>query len=296
MRLAKLALVDYREERYHACIPVVLALLDGMVNELGNLGFFSKDVDLTAWDSMAASDSGLNELQQLLFKQRAKTRTEAIDVPYRNGIHHGMDLGYDTRIVAAKCWVALFAAADWAHKIERGERDAPPPEPEPTLWDALAKVRRNQEERTLLEAWIPRANIDLAKPTEGSPEAALSEFLEAWKSRNYGAMAKRLGVRDDRPMNMRAGEVRSQYEDLVLNEFTIQTVRDTAASVSKGRSTRCRHSVRPGFRWCRNVLFWPSWMKSSSPLYKERRAEIGSSRTGLRGSTWQGEDHYKVLI
>ena len=48
MRLAKLALVDYREDRYHACIPVVLALLDGMVNELGNQGFFSKDVDLTA--------------------------------------------------------------------------------------------------------------------------------------------------------------------------------------------------------------------------------------------------------
>ena len=59
------------------------------------------------------------------------------------------------------------------------------------------------------------------------------EFLDAWKSRNYGTMAKRLGARDDRPVKARAGEVRSYYEDLVLKEFTIQTVRDTAASVSK---------------------------------------------------------------
>ena len=41
LRLAELALADYREGRYHASIPVVLALLDGMVNELANLGFFS---------------------------------------------------------------------------------------------------------------------------------------------------------------------------------------------------------------------------------------------------------------
>ena len=233
MRLAKLALVDYREERYHACIPVVLALLDGMVNELGNLGFFSKDVDLAAWDSMAASDSGLKELHQLLFKTRSKTRTDAIDVPYRNGIHHGMDLGYDTRIVAAKCWAALFASSDWARKIEQGEKQAPPPEPEPTLLDALAKVQRNQQERTRLDAWAPRSDIDLVNPAEGSPEAALGEFLNAWKSKNYGAMARRLGAHDNRPLKMRAGEVRSYYEDSVLKEFTIQTVLDTAASASQ---------------------------------------------------------------
>lgn len=34
MTLAQKALTDYREGRYHACVPVVLALMDGMVNEL----------------------------------------------------------------------------------------------------------------------------------------------------------------------------------------------------------------------------------------------------------------------
>src|SRR6185437_15691335 len=43
MALAEMALTDYEEGRYHACIPVVLALLDGLVNELHEKrrGFFS---------------------------------------------------------------------------------------------------------------------------------------------------------------------------------------------------------------------------------------------------------------
>jgi hypothetical protein len=43
------ALVDYEQERYHACVPVVLALLDGLVNELyeKRRGFFAEGVDLT---------------------------------------------------------------------------------------------------------------------------------------------------------------------------------------------------------------------------------------------------------
>ena len=81
LRLAELALTDYQEGRHHACNPVVLALLDGMVNELGNLGFFSQNVDLIAWDSIAAHDRGLTELKRLLFKQRSKTTTDVIDLP-----------------------------------------------------------------------------------------------------------------------------------------------------------------------------------------------------------------------
>ena len=77
LRLAELALADYREGRHHACVPVVLAQLDGMVNELGNQGFFSENVNLEAWDSIAAYDGGLNELKSLLFRQRSKTTTES---------------------------------------------------------------------------------------------------------------------------------------------------------------------------------------------------------------------------
>ncbi|MBN9661398.1 MAG: hypothetical protein J0H49_24600 [Acidobacteria bacterium] len=239
LRLAELALTDYREGRYHACVPVVLALLDGMVNELGNLGFFSQNVDLIAWDSIASHDRGLTELKRLLFKQRTKTITDAIDLPYRNGILHGMDLAYDTRMVAAKCWAALFATADWARRIEKGKRDAPPPEPKPNWSDVLAEMQQVAKEKARIEAWKPRDAVDLANPVEGSPEAALISFLSAWKVRNYGVMARWLGAFDNRPLNTRAGQVRGYYEHLALREFMIEAVNDKAAAIAEIQVRGC---------------------------------------------------------
>ncbi|MDQ6701477.1 MAG: hypothetical protein M3Z36_14955, partial [Acidobacteriota bacterium] len=190
IRLAELALTDYREGRLHASVPVVLALLDGMVNDLGNQGFFSQNVDLTAWDSIASCNSGLNELKNLLFKPRKKTTEESIELPYRNGIHHGMDLGYDTSLVAAKCWAALFAAADWARRIEQGTKDAPEQEPEPTWPDVLKQLKQNDEDKARLDSWTPRRPEVMSQPGKNlpdSPETALLEFLNAWKGGNYGA-------------------------------------------------------------------------------------------------------------
>ncbi len=60
IRLANLAREDYLEERYHACIPLLLSLLDGLVNDVSkHVGFFAEKVDLTAWDSIAAHETDL---------------------------------------------------------------------------------------------------------------------------------------------------------------------------------------------------------------------------------------------
>lgn len=69
--LAEKAFEDYREERYHACVPVVLALLDGMVNEVhakvgaARRGFAAEEVDLTAWNTIVGHDKGLNALVRI---------------------------------------------------------------------------------------------------------------------------------------------------------------------------------------------------------------------------------------
>jgi len=96
------ALDDYLAERYHACVPVVLMMIDGFVNDLEQKGFFATNIDLTVWDTIAAHDSGLNTLTTIFGKSRTKTTSEEINSPYRNGILHGRDLGYDNRKVAAK--------------------------------------------------------------------------------------------------------------------------------------------------------------------------------------------------
>ena len=109
MPLARKAMADYLDGRYHACVPVVLALLDGTVNDISPVGFFAQGVNLEAWDSMSAHSTGLAVLAKTLGRKRARTTTEALSIPYRHGILHGMDLGYDNKLVAAKAWAALFA-------------------------------------------------------------------------------------------------------------------------------------------------------------------------------------------
>jgi hypothetical protein len=126
MTLAQKALTDYHEGRYHACVPVVLAMMDGMVNELylrakgKRKGLSAEGANHEAWNSVSAHSRGLGQLIPVLMKGRNKTITQQVDMPYWHGIMHGMDLGYDNKIVAAKTWAALFSLRDWAKRWKRG--------------------------------------------------------------------------------------------------------------------------------------------------------------------------------
>jgi hypothetical protein len=187
-RLANLAAVDYAEGRYHACTPVVLALMDGLINELSdvNRGLFADGTELRAWDSVSAHDRGWGELIKVLSKGRRKTYKEEISAPYRNGILHGMDLGYDNKLVAAKAWGALFALREWALKAEQNLLQAPPEEPKKSWRKILEEIADLERSKKLLESWTPRQieiGTDIPKtgtPDDfavGSPERRLVEFL-----------------------------------------------------------------------------------------------------------------------
>jgi len=246
--LARKAKDDYLAGRYYASVPVVLALLDGFVNELGDRGFFARDADLKAWDSIAAHEKGLQRLARIFTKGRYKTTTDQITVPYRNGILHGMDLGYDNQIVAAKCWAALFATGDWARKIEKGEKQSSP-EPAKSTWSEIFKqIGENSAMRAELEAWRPRDLVvgqdmpEAGTPDEyidGSPERALVTLLRFWQQRNYGKMAEILRVPLSGSRNEAAGYLRELYDRHRLREFQIETVRDAAAAATE-ITARCR--------------------------------------------------------
>ena len=50
IRLFELARDDYHAGRYHACVPLLLSLTDGLVNDISkHLGFFAENSDMTAW-------------------------------------------------------------------------------------------------------------------------------------------------------------------------------------------------------------------------------------------------------
>ena len=246
MRLAFKALEDYTAGRYHASVPVILALTDGLVNDVYILahgvarGLSSDETELVAWDSIAAHSKGLERLANLLRKGRRTTRTEEITFPYRHGILHGMDLGYDNAVVAAKTWAILFAVREWALKAERGELEAPPEEPEPSLRDIAQQYRRTQEMKRRLSEWRPR-EIDMGVdiPSSGdpsdyepdSPERALVEFMHAWRSRNYGRMAEVLRrVASGGPEH--PGRIRGEFEGIELEDFELLAVDDGAAAMT----------------------------------------------------------------
>ena len=244
MRLAELALTDYRAERYHASVPVVLALLDGLVSELHEKrkGFFAEERDMTAWDSIAAHEKGLNALADVFQKGRRKLSTEPLTIPYRHGILHGWEMVYDTKLVAAKSWAALVAIREWALKTERGERLQPEPEPEPSLLDVLDQLRDNEATKRKIAAWAPRSLVigtdvpasgDVTDYEEGSPERALVEFLHLWQARNYGFMANHFHLPFRRPGTVSPAEVREVYDLHRLSTFELREIRDEAASLTE---------------------------------------------------------------
>jgi len=238
--LALKALDDYAAERYHACVPVILALLDGLVNELHERrrGFFSDEAELEAWDSLSAHEKGLGAIVKIFRKGRRKTTTERITVPYRHGIMHGMDLGYDNKIVAAKCWATLLSIRTWAIKSERKELEEQPEEPQPRWRDILREMSEIEDFKKHLREWKPRiltVGVDYPKsgsPEDygpGTPERAVVEFLNLWQRKNYGFMSKMLlSAFDANPAN-----VRERYHDKEIVSFTIDQIRDEAPAITE---------------------------------------------------------------
>jgi hypothetical protein len=254
MALAQKALVDYGEGRYHACIPVVLALLDGLVNEVHQKargvrrGISADGVDLSAWDSLAAHQKGLNRLLRIVQTGRRKTTTEEIRLPFRNGIMHGIDLGYDNPIVAAKTWALLFATREWALKAERGELEAPPETPNPTMKETWARIQESAQKQREFKAaeqrreqWVPRT-IDVGRevPRTGPPEAfapgtavrALAEYLTWWQQRNYGFMARQATVSAIPGVKNPPAILREAFRHKRLIAYTIKSIFEEDPEIS----------------------------------------------------------------
>jgi len=241
IRLAELAKVDYLEGRYHACIPLLLCLLDGIVNDVSkHVGFFAQSVDMTAWDCIAAHESGLQSLAALMTKGRNKTNDDPITIPFRNRILHGRELAFDNRIVAAKCWASLFAVRDWASAVAEGKKP-PKPKKEVSWRELFFQIAENKQKRELLDAWKPRLNSDLnylpysGEPSnlpEGTPERSAAEFIDNWVKQRYGLMADSLVYFTKETKGKKAGMAKEDFGRYVPNSFEIISVEDQAAAIS----------------------------------------------------------------
>lgn len=234
MARARQALEDHLTGRYDATVLALIPIIDGTVQDAHEKrrGFFAGGTDLTAWDSIVAHPQGLMELARIFSKTRPKTNTEPLTLPYRNGIVHGTDLNFGSRLVATKLWALLFTLRDWALKSERGELSAPPQEQESTLSESVAKLIAARQDHAAIDAWEPRGlefGRDLPETgipdlyEIGTPERALVTMLCAWQAKNYGAvrdcMVKAFREMDKKELFYR---LRNWYINRPLSAFALQ--------------------------------------------------------------------------
>lgn len=243
MRLIELALDDFFQNRFHSTTPILLMMIDGVVNDVTkDLGLFAENVDVSAWDSIAAHDSGLGQLSRLLGKTRKKTNNESIDIPYRHGIMHGKELSYDNKLVAVKTWALLFVVRDWI--VARRKTSQVASKPEKTFDESLDELRQIRKTRELIDNWKPRQiSIGIDVPVKGniedyetnSPEHSTIKFISYWMKKNYGKMGemivrfKNLGDTDKKL----AGELRQAFEGIDINDYALEHIDDKAPVVTE---------------------------------------------------------------
>jgi hypothetical protein len=117
MRLIESAREDYASGRYYSTVLVLLAAMDGFVNdfEVMHRGLHTRaEEEMVAWDSIVGHHLGLTNAHRTFTKSFSKTSEEEVHELYRNGIMHGNLVNFNNDIVATKAWNRLFAVADWA--------------------------------------------------------------------------------------------------------------------------------------------------------------------------------------
>lgn len=254
-QLALYALDEYESARYYACVPLLLMIIDGVVNDISKkAGFFAEITDVISWDSIAGHYTGLTQLKNIYNSGRTKTNIEEIRMPFRNGILHGRDLNYNNIYVAAKCWGCLAAVLDWGRDIANGKKTDPPPEPQKSIketWNELKDIcnsfqKRKQARKELYEKdkkWTPREinvcaisikNISSDFLSDLSPEKKVVEFFELWQRKNYGFMADRTWYDPKyESKSARIKDMRKIFENKKPLEYKIVDVKDIAPIISE---------------------------------------------------------------
>lgn len=254
--LIKSAYEDTISQKYHACIPVLLLVIDGGVNDIDrNKGFFADNTDMTAWDSIAAHSSGLATLKDIFNDTRKRTTVEEITMPYRHGILHGRDIGYANKTVAAKCWAALFAINDWAKAVKEGKKKPPTNEQvfsydegmdelKATLEKYTESKKRNDEVSQKVSDWAPR-NLKIGTDIlskglseeykEFTPEKEAILFIENWRKNNFGAIVKQIHYFTKGEINWgkEAGKVRNIFQNKVLKDYSITNIKDCSPAITE---------------------------------------------------------------
>lgn len=234
--LARAAAKLSRAGQFTGAVPLILITLDGLASDALGKSIFAEGIDVSEANALAGSADGFPELIAEVSRIRRKTNAEEIDFPFRNGIIHGKDVNFGTRLVTAKCWSLLACMGD----ILRAKSAVEEVEDTRSFLEVLAEYKNTREYGERIAKWVPRDKIEIfgdgsleqqAFP-DGSPENALCRFLSYWRSKNYGKMGELTVYYDKRSVGRRAGEIRDDMIDFQLRDARLLEIRDDAAAVT----------------------------------------------------------------
>lgn len=241
--LIEKALDDYNAGRFYACVPMLLILLDGIVNDVNPDQKSGSTANVKAWDSVVGHSSSFQKLySEVIHKTRTKTNSKEVTIPYRNGILHGRDLNYVNKSTAAKAWGALFAAGDWAIALKtENKRYEVASKKAPSLKEVLSTVSKNAEIRKKLDEWQPRViakdycPIDITNKEnldKGTAEYAFFNLITNCMRKNYGEIAKTILLVKPDEIKRKAGEYRKLFENSEITGCIIQEIEDRGLSAT----------------------------------------------------------------
>ena len=214
------ALKHYGADEFDSCVMHLIAVMDGFVNDFeadSRKGLHAREPsEMAAWDSIVGHHLGLTHAMGTFGKTIKKRIDAEVFELYRNGIMHGTVVNFDNEVVVTKAWNMLFAVGDWATATTKA---AEPQEPQPTLREAFASIKKNAEAKRRDDEHIPQT-IDHSDGCFAADESVLqaTRFLEAWERGQWGIV--------------------TEYMPPVLRER-----RDNGRAVSETKSWFGRHEI-----------------------------------------------------
>lgn len=242
--LLRKAAEDYFEGRYYSVVLVLIAVMDGFVNDSDKSirrGLHTRDPEeMHTEDCVATMWNGLPAVQAAFTKSFHAREDSEVHSVFRHGIMHGMVTNFDNEVVASKAWCMLFAVYDWVDAIEADKRRSEEQEDQEseTIYSLLDRYfdskKKNLEEAKRIAQWTPHF-VDMSDPLAEDEELveACIDYFDCWKRGNYGRLAGYLLNPAKRSVGKMAGEARDAYSPYAIDFFNIISINRTAPAVAE---------------------------------------------------------------
>lgn len=231
--LLKKAERDYLEGRYYSSTLVTVSVMDGFVNDVfkdERRGMHAREAgEMHTRDRTATVWEGLPLVQREFTRPAYKRIEEPLLEVRRNALMHGMATNYDNDIIASKAWCMLFAVGDWAEdkkmEVESCE-SVSTVSMRPSTGSSIEFSERSRK-------WEPH-NVDLSNPATDDMVVidSCNRFLDAWASRNYGAVGLFFADHNAASPGRRAREARTLFSAHPICDYSIGSIVRTAPSVA----------------------------------------------------------------